>query len=65
MRDWVAIFAGIAVFFLGIFIYVSPEKFKVYIEFLPMSAAGIIVLGLGTFLIIVGVVSLIADKLHT
>jgi hypothetical protein len=65
MRDSVAIIAGIAVLFLGFLVYITPEKFKVFVEFFPMSVAGILVFGLGTFLIIVGLVSLIADRFYT
>jgi uncharacterized membrane protein len=65
MRDSVAIIAGIAVLFLGFLVYITPEKFKVLVEFFPMSVAGILVFGLGTFLIIVGLVSLIADRFYT
>jgi uncharacterized membrane protein len=63
MRDWISTIVGILVLVLGIIVYLSPDSFKVNIEFFPFSVAGIIVLGLGVFLIVIGLVSIIAERL--
>jgi len=63
MRDWVSTIVGVLVLVLGISVYLSPDTFKVNIEFFPFSVAGIMVLGLGVFLIIIGLVSIIAERL--
>jgi len=63
MRDWIATLVGLIVLILGILVYVSPENFKVFIEFFPMTLTSIIVLALGGLLIVVGIISFICDRM--
>ena len=62
-RDRVVLLPGILTLILGVIVFLTPEEFKVQMEFFPFSLAGVVVLALGTFLLVVGAVSCIGDRL--
>lgn len=64
MNDKAAILIGILVLVLGILVFLTPVEFKVRLEFLPLSLGGIMVLALGTFLLIVGLVSFFVERME-
>ena len=63
MRDRIAILAGVSILVLGILVLFTPQDFIMRLEFLPLPLAATIVLALGLLVLVVGLVSFLAERL--
>lgn len=63
MRDRLAVLVGGIILVIGILVFLTPEEFKVHLQFFPLSVAATIVLALGVLLVAIGLVSFLAERL--
>jgi hypothetical protein len=62
MNDKAAIWMGLGILALGIIVFFTPVGYKLQLEVAPLAMGGMMVVALGLLLLIVGVVSFLAEE---